>query len=191
MTAMEQVMEILQATGVWAGYGLVLLLCVVGVLLSCLSLFGAWVVAGAALLAAWLSGPAYPNIPTVIGFCVVAGVLELIEAVASAWGVSRRGGSKWAGFASLVGGLVGMILMAPLMPVLGSLVGMMLGGFAAAYGVEYLRLQRKDHAAHIAWGAVLGRAFVIFVKVVATVGMVTWLLVGIVVSAASSGAGSA
>jgi hypothetical protein len=58
---------------------------------------------------------------------------------------------------------------------------MMAGGVGAAYAVEYLFLKKK-HAAHIAWGAVLGRVFVIFVKVLATVGMVIWLLVGIVMS---------
>ncbi len=177
---MDTALELLRAAGLWAGYAVVALLCLAGVVLSCLSLFGAWVVALAALLLALLTGPAFPGWLTVGVYVLVAVLLEVLEAVAGAWGVQKRGGSTLAGLAALLGGLAGLVFGSVLVPVpvLGSLVAMMLGGFVMAYVVEYMRLKKASHAAHIAWGAVLGRVVVILAKVMATVCMVGWLIAG-------------
>jgi uncharacterized protein YqgC (DUF456 family) len=132
-----------------------------------------------------LSGPDYPGYVTVISFCVVAGLLELFEAFAGTWGVQGRGGSALAGFAALVGGIVGILAGSALIPVpvVGSVLAMMAGGFLFAYLVEYVRLKKVSHAAHIAWGAVVGRVVVIFAKVMATLGMIGWLAAGMMVEA--------
>ena len=173
---MAQFLQILQHIGTAIGYLVVVLLCLSGVVLSCLSLFGAWMVAAAALLTWFLAGPEFPGLWTFVAFIMVAGALEGVEALAGAWGVTRRGGSGFAGFCALVGGLLGFLLgsLIPI-PVLGSLLGMLVGSFALAFLVERHRLQHAGHAAHIAWGTVTARIIVIFLKVTATLGMIGWL----------------
>ena len=110
----------------WTGAGLVLiaLLCLAGVILSCLTISGTWLVSAAALLAMFLPIDTPPGIWTVIIFLVISGLVEAVEALAGAWGVTKRGGSRLAGAAALVGGLVGLVVGALIPPaILGSLAG--------------------------------------------------------------------
>jgi len=178
--AWSDLVEIVRLIGVGFGFVVVALLCMVGIILSCLSLFGTWVVVVATVLAALLSGTDFPGVWTIVGFVVVSGLAEGFEAIAGAWGVTRRGGSALAGFAALVGGLLGLVLGSAIpVPIVGTFVGMLVGGFALVFVVERLRLRQSGQAAHIAWGAVLGRIFVIFFKVIATLGMTAYLFLGL------------
>jgi len=54
--------------------------------------------------------------------------------------------------------------------------------FCAAFMVEQRRLKHTEHAARIAWGAVLARVWVIFLKVFVTLGMAAVLLLGMLFS---------
>jgi len=176
--------EILQAlTPVLSGflYVLIALLCIVALLLSCLTLSGTWVVLLAAVLAILIPGKAFPGWWTIILFALVSGAVEGAEALAGAWGVRKRGGSRLSGFLAVVGGLVGLVLgtFIPI-PIVGSLLGMVLCSFAIVYLVEHRRLKKADHAAHVAWGTVLGRVFVLLLKVVVTLGMIVYLWIGLV-----------
>jgi len=172
--------DFFQNVGSGFAYLVVWVLCGAGVVLSCLSISGTWLVVLAAALAAILSGPAFPGWWTVILFALLSAGCEAFESVAGVWGVTRRGGSGWAGFAAVVGGLLGMILGGVVIPipVLGSLVGMLAGSFALAYVAERHRLKRADHAAHIARGAVVARIMVMLVKLGATLAMILWLAIG-------------
>ena len=85
---------------------------------------------------------------------------------------TRRGGSSAAGWAALGGGLAGMILGGLLpVPLLGSLVGMLVGSYLCAYAVEKRRLRQSAPAARIARGAVWARLAVLFLKTAAALGM--------------------
>jgi uncharacterized protein YqgC (DUF456 family) len=169
--------SIAHSTGLAAGWIVVALLCLAGLVVSCLTLSGTWLVVGAAGLAAWLSGPAFPGWITVTVFAVIALAVEGAEWMAGLWGVQRRGGSTRAGWAAMGGGLLGMIV-GGLFTFVGSLIGMMVGSFAAAYYVEKHRLQAHDPALHIAWGTVLARVLVLFLKMGATLGMIAALITG-------------
>ena len=160
-------------------FTLVALCCVVGILLSMFSLSGTWAVVLAALIAMSL-GRSFPAWWAVLAFAAVALALEGIEFFAGAWGVTRRGGSKAGGFAAVVGSFLGLCLgtFIPI-PVVGSLLGMLVGGFALVFLVEWNRLQRGDAAAHIAWGSVLAKIAMIFLKVCATIGMSLILFIGL------------
>ena len=106
--------------------------------------------------------------------------VEVAEALAGAWGVQRRGGSKAAGWAALLGGFAGMLLGGFIpVPVIGNLIGMLAGSFGCAYAVEHTRIKKADHAAHVAAGAVMARLGVIFIKIAATLGMIFILALGI------------
>jgi len=178
---MTETTGILQTMLVWTGAVGAVLLCVTGVVLSCLSISGTWFVAAAAALAVVLRGDAFPGWGTVIVFVVLSVLVEAGEALAGAWGVSRRGGSKLAALAAVVGGIAGLFLGSVIpIPVVGSLVGMMIGGFALAFAVEAARLKKVEHAASIAWGTVLARLAVVLLKLAVTLGMIGWLIVGMI-----------
>ena len=161
----------------WAACGV---LCLGGLLLAVFSISGTWLVLGAAIGAALLTGPGeFPGWPVLLAFGAVCAAVDIIEWFAAAWGVRRRGGSAAAGWMALLGSLGGAILGGMVVPVLGSLVGMMLGSFALVYVTERRRLQRADQAAHVARGAVLAGISVLLLKVVATASLVLWLALGL------------
>ena len=162
------------------GFVLVWVMCLVGLLLSCLSISGTWLVVGATLLSMLLVGSGFPGFGTILLMIWVAICVEVVEYVAGVWGVKNRGGSNWAGLAALVGGVAGLILGTAIpVPVLGSLLGMTAGSFGCVYGVERYRLKRASPAVHIALGAVVARFFVVLLKVGVTLGMMAWLAIGL------------
>jgi uncharacterized protein len=162
------------------GFVLVWVMCLVGLLLSCLSISGTWLVVGATFLAMLLRDSGFPGFGSLLLMTYVAICVEVIEYVAGVWGVKKRGGSNWAGVAALVGGTVGLVLGAVIpIPVFGSLLGMTAGSFGFVYGVERYRLKQAGLAVHIALGAVMARFFVVLVKVGATLGMMAWLAFGL------------
>ena len=152
------------------------MLCLSGILLSLLSITGAWLVVMAAGLLYWCRPEG--SVPLwLIAAIVLAGVaLEIIDFIAGKIGISRRGGSAAAGWAALVGGLIGMVLGAFIpIPLFGSLIGMCAGSFVCAFAVERRRLQHDAQAAHIAWGAVWARLAVMFIKTVAALALTAGL----------------
>jgi uncharacterized protein YqgC (DUF456 family) len=183
---METVWEILGLLGTGLGVAIIVLLCAVAIVLSCVSISGTWVVLGAAILALLMRGDTgFPGWLTLVVFLLLSIAVEAAEAVAGSWGVAKRGGSKLAGFASLIGGLVGLIVGSAIpIPFVGPLIGMLALSFGAAFLVEHWRLKHIEHAANIAWGAVWARVLVIFLKVIITLGMSAALLIGLVVTRA-------
>ncbi|MBN2162335.1 MAG: DUF456 domain-containing protein [Pontiellaceae bacterium] len=169
-----------QAVGSFGILSLAALLCFLGFILSCLSLSGTWSVLAATALVAWQRWPDFPGIPTLIVFLLLCIGVEVLEAMAASWGVQKRGGSRVAGWAALGGGFLGMILGGFIpVPIIGNLIGMILGSFGCAFLVEHARLKKAEHAAHIATGAVLARLAVIFLKLGVTVLMTFVLAIGI------------
>ncbi len=151
------------------------LLCLIGLLLSTLTFSGTWLVLMAALITKLAIG--VPTIGTLVVFALICIAVELLELLAGFLGVQKRGGSKLAGFAALIGGLVGAGVGTGIFPILGTFAGMLIGSFAAAFLVEWLQLKHHEQAAHIAWGTVWARLAVLFLKTTLTLGMSIWLLV--------------
>jgi uncharacterized protein YqgC (DUF456 family) len=160
-------------------YTLAGLLCIIGFVLSCLSLSGTWLVLAAAGLVSWMTWPEFPGLGTLILFLAICIGIEVAEALAAAWGVKKRGGSRAAGWAALAGGFLGLLLGSAIpVPVVGNLIGMIMGSFLLAFLVEHSRMKKIDHAAHVAAGAVIARLSVIFLKITATLVMTFGLAIG-------------
>ncbi len=170
----------LSVAGVFLAWTACALLCLGGLVLAVFSISGTWLVLGAAIGAALLTGPGeFPGWPALAGFFAVCAAVDVVEWFAASWGVRRRGGSAAAGWLALLGSLAGAILGGMVVPVLGSLVGMLLGSFALVFLAERRRLRKTDRAAHIATGAVLAGIAVLLLKVAATAGLVLWLAAGL------------
>jgi len=105
-----------------------------------------------------------------IGFRVLA-VLAILSVSAEAgefilgmMGAARFGASRKAFWASLAGGILGAVLLAPLLFGAGALLGMFLGSFVGMLAAEVLRQRRIKPALRAAWGALLGTAAGILFK---------------------------
>ena len=170
----------LSVAGIFLAWTACVLLGLGGLVLSVFSISGTWLVFGAALGAALLTGPeAFPGWPALLGMLAVCAAVDILEWFAANWGVRSRGGSAAAGWMALLGSLAGAILGGMVFPVIGSLIGMLFGSFTLVFLVEKRRLQKADRAAHIATGAVLAGISVLLLKVVTTAGLVVWLAAGI------------
>lgn len=178
---MSELLSIVQDFFSTLGFLFVGMLCLVGLLLSCLSISGTWLVVGATGVSALLTGPGrFPGLGTLLFFIYLAVLVEVVEYVAGFWGVKSRGGSGWAGFAAVAGGMIGLLIGSAIpVPVFGGLLGVVLGSFGLVYAVEYFRQRKSLAAAHIAFGAVIARFLVLPMKVAVTLGMIAWLAAGI------------
>ena len=173
-------MQWMSVAGVFLAWTACALLCLGGLILAVFSISGTWLVLGAALGAALLTGPGeFPGWPALLAFFAVCAAVDVIEWFAASWGVRRRGGSAAAGWLALLGSLGGAILGGMVVPVLGSLVGMMAGSFSLVFLAERRRLKKSSPAAHIAAGAVLAGMSVLLLKVLATAGLALWLAAGL------------
>ena len=181
MSALGQaVLQGLASAGVFLGWTACALLCIGGLLLSVFAVSGTWLVLGAAIGAALLTGPGeFPDWPALLGMLMVCAAVDIAEWFSAQWGVRRRGGSSAAGWLALLGSLGGAILGGMVVPILGSLVGMLAGSFALVYWAEKHRLQKADAAAHIATGAVLAGMAMLLLKVAATTALILWLAIGL------------
>lgn len=150
------------------------LLCGIGLLLSALAFSGTWMI----LLAALITKISYgvPTIGTLVVFALLCIAGEVLEALAGFFGVKKRGGSKLAGLASVIGGLIGAGVGTSVFPILGTIAGMLIGSFSGAFLTEWNRLKHHGQAAHIAWGTVWARLAILFLKTVLTLGMSIWLI---------------
>lgn len=176
---MSAFMEFVGAVLQNIGLVFIWLMCAVGVLLSCLSISGTWLVVAASLVAFVIRGSGFPGLGTLLFFVYVSILVEVAEYVAGFWGIKQRGGSDGAGWAALVGGFAGLFVGSVIpIPVVGSIIGMVAGSFGLVYVVEKRRLRQDAPALRIAFGAVVSRALVVLLKVSMTLGMIAWLAIG-------------
>ena len=176
-------MEIASNIGMVSLYIVIALLCLGGIVLSCLSISGTWIISLAAILTVFLKGDVFVGWVCVAVFLAISAVIEGLEFVAGSMGVSKKGGSKLAGLMAFLGGILGAVLGALLpipVPGVGPLVGMFAVSFLLVYAVEYRRLKHHEQAVNIATGAVIARVAVILLKVTATMGMIIYLWAAVI-----------
>lgn len=142
---------------------LAILLMAAAVVLIPFGLPGVWIIAGI-LMVGLLLGELVVWVPLVA--VVVAAVAEGAEFFIVRSMNVRYGGSPRAFWAAIGGGVVGMMVGAPVL-IVGSLVGGFIGSFAGAALVSYYELRDTGAAGRIAWGIVLARTAAVVVKVAA------------------------
>lgn len=161
-----------------------------GWVMTVLGMPGNWVIVAAAAGYAALVGPESRlaiGWGVVLVLLVLAGLGELLELIASALGVARRGGSRRAAVFALVGSLagafVGLFVGLPI-PVVGSLVGAVLlsslGALVGAVAGEISQgrgaLKSWEIGRAAFWGRLLGTA----AKIIVACAMVAVTLVALV-----------
>ena len=134
-----------------------------GLVLIPFGLPGLWLIVLAIIGYGWLTD--FQTMGAWFLFLVIALALaeELIEAWIGFRFAQRYGGSRRAGWGALIGGLIGALVGVPL-PVVGSVIGGFVGAFVGAAIFEYTRARHAEGAARAGWGAVLGRAAAVGIK---------------------------
>jgi uncharacterized protein YqgC (DUF456 family) len=153
---------------------------VVGLLLIPLGLPGLWLIVLGILSYGWLTH--FQTLTAgLVALAVGLAVLgEAIEAWIGFRFAQRYGGSRRAGWGALAGGLTGAVVGVPV-PVIGSVIGGFVGAFVGAAAFEYTRKRASEGAVRAGWGAVLGRAAAVALKMGLAVVMVSgalWLAAG-------------
>lgn len=152
-----------------------------------LGLPGLWVMLGAALLynvLLPLGGIGWVT----LGVCgVLTVVAEVLEFTLGSRYARKYGGSKRAGWGSIIGGLAGALVGVPV-PVIGSVIGAFAGAFAGALIGEFTvpRALRGDPA-RVATGAVVGRAVAAAIKTGIGVVIMVWILAAAIFGHTTSG----
>lgn len=141
----------------------------VGVLLTALTLPGAWFVLAVAAACHWWRGDLLSGW-TLGTALALAAAGEVLEIVLSARGARRAGASRAGAWGAVGGAFVGAIAGAPLVFPLGSIAGGIAGAAAGALLAE-LAIARRGvaPAARSAGGAAKGRLTATLVKLVATI----------------------
>ena len=139
-----------------AGIAVLIIICVVSVLLTVIRLPGTWLIVIAALVFGWLTG--WERMPPVwVG--VLAGMAlvgEAIELVASVITARRAGGTRQAAWGGLIGGLVGMLVLSPPLPIIGTFLGAILGCFLGAAAAEMWMRNHLRQGARVGYFAAMG-----------------------------------
>jgi uncharacterized protein len=134
-----------------------------GLVLIPFGLPGLWLIVLAIIGYGWLTDFQTISAWFLIVVIALALVGELIEAWIGFRFAQRYGGSRRAGWGALVGGLAGALVGVPV-PVIGSVIGGFVGAFVGAALFEYTRARHAEGAARAGWGAVLGRAAAVGIK---------------------------
>ena len=111
-----------------------------------------------------------------VAFSALAESLEFLFGItwARRYGTSKRGVA-----ASVVGGIIGAVLLTPVFLGLGALIGSFLGALAGAFAVEILSQRELKPAARAGFGALMGRLAGLFAKGLCGLAMVIITLLAI------------
>jgi uncharacterized protein YqgC (DUF456 family) len=160
----------------WAYYLLLLGTDVVGRVLAAFTLPGLWLMLAAAAGYAFLTGGHYLGEKSLIVLLILALGAEIAEFVLGGAGAKKAGASKWGIVGGILGGILGGLFLTALIPipVLGTIIGICLGSFAGAFGIELIMGQPVAQSVRIGYGAAKGRFLGIVNKV--AIGLLMFLI---------------
>jgi len=138
---------------------------------------GTWMILGATLVYAWITDFAQVSggLLLLFGLLTLAG--EFVEYVFGIAGARRFGSSNRGIVFSILGGLVGAMIGAPLFFGFGAILGALVGAFLGAVLIELLTYGPTEwkKAVRSGWGNFLGRTAGVITKMAIAIGMIVWI----------------
>ena len=138
---------------------------------------GTWMILGATLVYGWVTDFAQVSggLLLLFGLLTVAG--EIVEYVFGIAGARRFGSSNRGIVFSILGGLVGAVIGAPLFFGFGAILGALVGAFLGAVLIELLTYGPTEwkKAVRSGWGNFLGRIAGVITKMAIAIGMIVWI----------------
>ncbi len=104
-----------------------------------------------------------------LGQGLAVALIFAIDYVAGVWGVKVYGGSKYAVWGSILGGIAGVIMGGPF--------GLICGPFIGAVAGELFRKNSLGGALRVGWGTLVGFLGGTFLKLAVEALMITWFFI--------------
>ncbi len=160
----------------WTYYLLLLATDAAGLLLAAFTLPGLWLMLAGAAFYAYLTHGDFLGYKTLITLLFLASAAEIAEFFLGGAGAKKAGATKWGIVGSLLGAIVGGFTLTGLIPIpiLGTVIGICLGSFLGAFGVELVLGQPITRSVRIGYGAAKGRFLGILGKV--AIGVLMFLI---------------
>ena len=125
---------------------------------------GTFLILGDVVVYALITGFEKIGYKVIIGLVLISLLAETVDFLIGVAGARRYGSSKTGVVLSVVGGIIGVVFMAPLLFGLGAVIGAFFGGFAGAFLGDYLERRKLKPAFRAGYGALIGRAAGVLVK---------------------------
>lgn len=164
---------------VTAFYFVVLVLaCLAGVLLAVLQFPGTWLILGAAAGYGWHRDWTVFGWKSLLLLGAMAAAGEIVELAAGMWTARRAGASRRATWYALIGGIGGMLLLSVPIPIIGTVIGGVIGCFGGAAITEISLGNKLSGATRVGTAAAIGRIMGIAGKLSMAIAMagVTFIL---------------
>ncbi len=142
-----------------------------GWLLAVFQLPGTWFILAATTVYDWHFEWKSITWQVLAVMAVLAVVAEVADLLAGMKGAQKAGASRAASWGALVGGICGMIAFTPLIPIpiLGSILGGLLGCFGGAFIVERYFHGDTGKSAKVGLGAAIGRLVGLLIKLMTAI----------------------
>ncbi len=160
-----------------AGLALFFLVLFLGMFSTIFGLPGTAIIFLDVLVYAAVTGFHRIGLGVLLALALIMVAAEAIEFFLGVLGAARFGASKQGLWASVLGGILGALLLTPSLLGLGAVAGAFFGGFAGTLLVEMLRQHKLKPAFRAAKGAMLGR-----IAGTAAKGLLCLLMIAITVS---------
>ncbi|NOY53592.1 MAG: DUF456 domain-containing protein [Deltaproteobacteria bacterium] len=158
------------------GFILLLFFFLVGFFAIFFGLPGTWLILVTSFLYGYADSFEKLGLTLLAVLAVIAVAAEGLEYLLGMAGAKRFGASRKGAVASLVGGIIGAVLCAPLFFGIGALPGLFAGAFFGAFFYEWTTQRDLRHSFRSGVGAFLGRVSGTMVKLLAALGMIGTVL---------------
>lgn len=136
---------------------LLLVLILVGTLLAVLQLPGTWLMLASVVAYDWHYDWNRIGWQWLVALAVLAVIAEIVDALAAMFAATRAGASRRAAVGALIGGFAGMLLFSVPVPVLGTVIGGLIGCFVGAVAAELTKRSDLMAGARVGLFATIGR----------------------------------
>lgn len=154
--------------------------CIGGLLLVVLQLPGTWLIAAATVGYGWRGNWLEIGWQTAAAVAAMAVAAEIVELWTGAWLTRRAGASSRATWCGLLGGIAGMLILSIPVPIIGTLIGGVIGCFTGALVGELTIRDDAIGATRAGLAAAVGRVLGTTAKTAAAVAMAGTVIVAAV-----------
>ena len=149
---------------------------VAGLLAIPLGLGGNFILLGAGLVVAIVTGFREVGWVALVIATAFAVIGEIVEAILGSLVARRFGASRWGMLGAFVGGILGAVVGTAWLPVIGSLVGSFAGAAAGAIAAELATGKGRAPGLRAGGGAFLGKVLATAFKLAIGIGWATFLV---------------
>ena len=144
----------------------------VGLVLTAAGFAGNWLILFAAIGYAWYDGFQHLEYAALVIIGVIFVIGEILEFISGIIGAKRKKAAKRTIPAAMLGAFLGGIWGTGMLPLLGSLLGAVMGAYAAAAVAEYTKVGDWTLAQEVALSVAKGQFIGAVLKLAAALGMI-------------------